>query len=60
MNDIRLAWLSQFIDAEAKRMRIAQRFFLNRNDGWKRDYSMPKDTEKKVNTNPTLDGGDND
>lgn len=56
MNDIRLAWLSQFIEAEAERMRIAQRLFLNRNDGWERDYGTPKDTEEKVHMNPTFDG----
>ena len=54
MIDIRLAWLSQFIEAEAKRMRIAQGFFLNRNDSWKRDYGTAKDTVPKVNRDETL------
>lgn len=56
MNDIRLAWISRFIDDEAARMRIAQRFFLNRNDSWKRDYGTSDATAEESNADETLVG----
>ena len=57
MNDIRTAWLSQFIQGETRRLGFATRFFLNRNDSFKRDYCTTNDTEAKVNPPATLVGG---
>ena len=61
MNDIRLVQINNRLDelirAEVEQGRRMGGVFLNRNDGWKRDYSMPKDTEAKVNPPATLVGG---
>ena len=57
VNDIRTAWLSQFIQDETRRLGLARQFFLNRNDSFKRDYGSTNDTEAKVNPPATLVGG---